>query len=134
MKHFLFTGLAIIFLVAGYSQSDNARQSRSLQGFHGVAVSDGINLYLSSGPEAVSVSANKETREHIITEVSGGILEIHMEENWNHSTGTVNVYVSIPNLKTLEGSGGGDIVFENLIKAEELDIRLSGGGNLKGKL
>jgi hypothetical protein len=135
MKNFIFTGLAILCMLAGYSQSDNSRQSRSEHGFHGVAVSGGIDLYLSNGPEDVSVSANNtDTRDHIITEVVGGVLQIHMEENWNHPTGNMKAYVSLPNLKTLEGSGGGNIVFENLIKTDELDIRLSGGGNLKGKL
>jgi Putative auto-transporter adhesin, head GIN domain len=137
MKHFILTGLAFICILAGYSQSDNNRQSRSVHGFHGVAVSGGIDLYLSNGPEAVSISANSsETRDHIVTEIVGGVLQIHMEENWNHNmdNAKMKAYVSLPNLKTLEGSGGGDIVFENLIKTEELDIRLSGGGDLKGKL
>ena len=137
MKHFLFTSLALVCLLAGYSQSDDNRQSRSVHGFHGVSVSGGIDLYLSDGPEAVSISANSaETRDHIVTEVVGGVLQIHMEENWNHNTDNsrMKAYVSLTNLRTLEGSGGGDIVFENLIKSDELDIRLSGGGTLKGKL
>lgn len=138
MKKIIFAGLAIFSLVTAYSQgNDKNLQSRKVTGFTGVDVSGGIDLYLSSGTESVSVSASSETvRDHIVTEVVDGILRIHMENNWKGGWGNTKMkaYVSIKNLKYLEASGGGDIYLQNMITADDLDIRLSGGGNLEGKL
>jgi hypothetical protein len=137
MKKMLFAFLTTVSMLAVNAQSEEKNlQKRQVSGFHGVDVSGGIDLYLSSGPESVSISASgTEVRDHIVTEVVGGILRIHMERDWfHHIDGKIKAYVSISNLKTLEGSGGGDIVFENLITTEDLDLHLSGGGSLKGKL
>ena len=137
MKKILFAFLSMVSMLVVNAQSvDKNLQKRPVTGFHGVDVSGGIDLYLSSGPESVAVSASStELRDHVVTEVVDGILRIHMERNWSHSIdGKIKAYVSISNLKNLEGSGGGDIVFENLITTDNLDLHLSGGGSLKGKL
>ena len=136
MKKMLFAFLSMVTMLAVNAQSGEQNlQKRQVSGFHGVDVSGGIDLYLSNGPESVAISASSaDVRDHVVTEVVGGILQIHMERNWSHNTGKIKAYVSISNLKKLEGSGGGDIVFENLITADDLDLQLSGGGSLKGKL
>ena len=137
MKKVVFAFLAMISILAVNAQAGEKNvQKRQVSGFHGVDVSGGIDLYLSYGPESVAISASTEVRDHIVTEVVDGILQIHMSENWSYdgSGGKMKAYVSLNNLKSLEGSGGGDIIFENLIKAEDLDLHLSGGGSLKGKL
>jgi hypothetical protein len=137
MKKIVFAFLSIVSMLAVNAQSgDKNLQKRQVAGFHGIDVSGGIDLYLNYGPESVAIAASKEVRDHIVTEVVGGILQIHMERNWSNDGdgGKVKAYVSLTNLKGLDGSGGGDIIFENLIKAEDLDLHLSGGGSLKGKL
>jgi Putative auto-transporter adhesin, head GIN domain len=138
MKKIIFMALALIFFLAGYSQSGEKNlQSRKVSGFHGIDVSGGIDLYISNGPESVAVAASSpEVRDHIVTQVSGGILRIYVEDNWFHhvENAKMKAYVSLTNLTELEGSGGGDIVFENLIKGDDLNVHLSGGGTLKGKL
>jgi hypothetical protein len=136
MKKIIFTCLAIFSLMASYSQADNS-QTRKVSGFTGVDVSGGIDLYLSSGPESVSITASSvEIRDHIITEVDHGILRIHLQDNWNPGSGNskMKAYVSISKLKSLEASGGGDIFLKGLITAEDLRVVLSGGGNMEGKL
>jgi hypothetical protein len=136
MKKIIFTGLAILSLLAGYSQSDNT-QTRKVSGFTGVDVSHGIDLYLSIGPESVSVSAStNELRDQIITEVVHGVLRIYLKDNFNGSSGNSNMkaYVSLNNLKSLGASGGSDIFLKGLITADDLTVDLSGGGSLKGNL
>jgi hypothetical protein len=137
MKKLLFTAVAVLALLAGYCQSDKNLQARSVKNFHGVDVSGGIDLYLSSGPESVSVAAaSTDVRDHIITEVIAGILHIHLENNWYHgwSNPKMRAYVSISDLRSLEASGGGDIVLQNEISADDIKFNLSGGSDLKGKL
>ncbi|HET7003252.1 MAG TPA: head GIN domain-containing protein [Puia sp.] len=136
MKKILFAILTMITILAANAQSGEKNlQKRQVSGFHGVDVSGGIDLYLSSGPESVAISASTDVRDHVVTEVVGGILRIHMESNWSHDIdGKIKAYVSVSQLKNLEGSGGGDIVFQNLITTDDLELELSGGGSLKGKL
>lgn len=138
MKKIIFAGLAIFSLLAGYSQNEDKNlQARNVTGFTGVNVSGGIDLYLSSGNESVSVSASSTNiRDHMVTEVINGVLRIHLENNWNPGMGNpkMKAYVSIKNLKYLEASGGGDIYLKDMISTDDLDVRLSGGGNMEGKL
>lgn len=136
MKKIFFTALAVFTLFAGFSQTDNA-QTRKISGFTGVDVSHGIDLYLSNGPESVSVSAStNDLRDRIITEVVHGVLRIYLEDNFNGGSGNTNMkaYVSLNNLKYLGASGGSDIFLKGLITANDLRVELSGGGNLKGNL
>src|ERR1700690_870992 len=138
MKKFILSGIFLISLLAGYSQTgENNQQTRKVSGFQGIEVSGGIDLYLSSGPESVAVSASSiSVRDHIITEVVNGTLRIHMEKNWFHEFGDSKrkAYVSIPKLKNLGASGGSDVYLQNEITGEDIDIDLSGGSDLKGKL
>ena len=138
MKKIIFAVLLMFSILNVQSQDDDKNlQTRKVSGYHGVEVSGGIDLYLSSGPESVSVSASSQSvRDHMVTEVVDGILRIHLQKNWHPGFGNpkMKAYVSITDLKNLGASGGGEIVLKNQITAVDLDISLSGGSNLKGKL
>jgi Putative auto-transporter adhesin, head GIN domain len=138
MKKIFFSISAIFFLATCFGQSDNSNaQIRKVPEFTGVDVSGGIDLYLSSGPESVSISASStEIRDHIVTEVVHGVLRIHLQEDWNPGWGNskMKAYVSIDKIKSLGASGGGDIFLKGLINADDLRVDLSGGGNMEGKL
>lgn len=139
MKNFILAGLATLFLMTGHSQNndDKNQQSRKASGFHGVQVSGGIDLYLSNGPESVSVSAaTTEIRDHMITEVVNGILRIHLEQDWHLGLRNprMKAYVSIQKLNDLDASGGSDVYLQNKITGDDINMRLSGGSDLKGKL
>jgi hypothetical protein len=139
MKKIIFASLAILSLMAGYAQSggDKNLQPRKVSGFQGIQVSGGIDLYLSSGPESVAVGASStEIRDHIITEVVNGNLRIHLEQNYHTylQNPKMKAYVSISNLKNLDASGGSDVYIQNQINGTDIEIRLSGGSDLKGKL
>jgi len=136
MKKLILAVLAAISFVTVYSQ-DESRESRSVTAFHGVEVSGGIDLYISSGPVSVAISAaNSDIRHHMITEVVDGVLRIHLERDWQPDASHPNMkaYVSLQNLDNLEASGGGDIYIQGVINVADLKVDLSGGGNLSGKL
>jgi len=118
---------------------DNNAQKRDVKGFHAIQISNGIDLYLTQGEEAVVVSASAVSdRDKIITEVNNGVLQIHLPENGLH-WGTwgdrkLKAYISVKQLDALKASGGSDVFIERTIHADKLDLGLSGGSDLKGKM
>lgn len=118
---------------------DRNAQKRNVQGFHGIEISSGIDLYLSQGSEeAVAVSASDiDTRDRIVTDVSGGILRIYVENhgfNWSWHNRHMKAYVSCRQLDQLTASGGSDVYIQDAIHSESLKMHLSGGSDLRGKL
>src|SRR5882724_3140879 len=140
-----------IFLLAGYAfisllsiaQSkiinDKNAETRDVKGFHAIKVSGGIDLYLSQGNEAVAISASDiEVRNRIKTVVENGVLKIYMDTrdgwHWSWHNLKMKAYVSFANLDNLVASGGSDVTIESNIKVEKLDVGLSGGSDMKGRL
>jgi hypothetical protein len=119
---------------------DKNAQKRSAQGFHGIEISSGIDLYLSQGgEEAVAVSAaDLDVRDHIKAEVVDGILKIYIEDHgfhWGHwSNQHMKAYVSCKTIELLHASGGSDVYFEDPIHSDRLKMNLSGGSDLHGKM
>jgi Putative auto-transporter adhesin, head GIN domain len=120
--------------------NDKNAQKRSVQSFHGVTISSGIDLYLSqSGDEAVAVSADDpEVRDKIQVEVKNGILEIYIDNHgfhwgqWNNRH--MKAYVSCKTIDQLHASGGSDVYIQDPIHSDRLKMNLSGGSDLHGKL
>jgi len=138
MKKFIVASLALLSLTTAFSQSTEENpQTRQVADFHAIEVSGGIDLYLSNGPSSVSISASSSSvRDHIKTEVENGTLHIYLDKNWHPSLGSnhMKAFVSLPSLTSLGASGGSDVFLQNEIKAGDLQIELSGGSDLKGKL
>jgi phage pi2 protein 07 len=120
--------------------NDKNAQKRSVQGFHGIKVSHGIDLYLSQGnTETVVVSASDEDiRDRIKTEVENGILRIYFDnkgESWKFwSSRNLRAYVSVKNIDLLDASGGSDVSIDGTLKSNKLAMDISGGSDFKGKV
>jgi len=139
MKKMILTTFALLGVMMAFSQSADEKdaQKRNLTGFQGIEISNGIDLYLTDGPESVSIySSNHSLRDKIKTEVNGGILRIYLDKEYHLPPGHTNMkaYVSLKGLKSLSASGGCDVFLQNELKADHLDVRLSGGSDMKGKL
>lgn len=139
-----FFTIAALYSIAqdtdGKVINDRNAQKRNVSGFHGIEISSGIDLYLSQGnEEAVAVSAaDPEDRDHIITEVNGGILHIYIDSKnlrWlMHNHRRLRAYVSCKQFDQLEASGGSDVYIQDGVHSESLKMHLSGGSDFRGKL
>src|SRR5579872_6897563 len=138
MKHilllasFAFAGL-LSFAQTEKSTPHNNAEKRDVKGFHAIAVSGGIDLYLSQGEETVAVTApNDSMRDLIRTVVENGVLKIYMEHAHHDNSGIrkFKAYVSFRTLDALKASGGSDIYAEGGLKTDKLDLTLSGGSDL----
>lgn len=134
--------LLLVLAISSFAQktiNDPNVQKRSVTGFHGVAISGSIELFLSQGEESVAVSADDtKWRDKIVTEVRDGILHIYLENqnNFHLDFGTkkLRAYVSVKDIDHLSSSGSGKTHIEETLKSDKLSIEISGSGNVEGPL
>jgi hypothetical protein len=140
MKKYTLLLTAIIICSSAIAQktiNDPNAAKRNVASFHAVEISSGIDLYLTQGNEAVAVSATSEdVRNKIITKVENGVLKIYFEHgvNFNFGNKKLKAYVSFKTLDALHASGGSDVYAEDGINANNLEVRLSGGSDFRGKI
>jgi len=121
---------------------DDHAQLRRVTEFTAIKVSSAIDLYLTqSNSNEVAVSAKDvESRDKIITEVSGGTLIIRMSDQdgwWSWKKwGDIKAkaYVSVKDVEAITGSGASNIHLVNKIQSPKLKIKLSGASDLKGDI
>jgi len=112
------------------SQSDG-KQTRDVNDFTKVNFGVAGNLYISFGSEfKVVLEGNNAILDNIETEVTGGRLNIR-KDNWrlNMNDG-ITVYITMPALDALSVSGSGKAEIKNPLKADNLDLNVSGSGKV----
>jgi hypothetical protein len=115
-------------------------EDRHLSGFNAVSVAGSFDVYITQGStESVKVEAPSDVIGRIITEVEGGVLKIYTKKddnglNWNWHNKKMIVYVSIKNVNAVSLAGSGDVYFKNGLRAPSLKLRLTGSGDLTGKI
>ena len=145
MKKLILSMAIISFGLSSLAQNgkvinDPYAQVRNVKGFHAIRISNGIDLYLGQGEEAVAISAtSSEVREKIQTVVENGVLKIYIQNTgnpfvWNFGKAHMKAYVSVKAIDNLKASGGSDVYIQDMLTADRLDISISGGSDLKGKL
>jgi hypothetical protein len=110
---------------------------RPVKGFHGIDVSNAINIYLSPGDqETVAVSASDvKWRDRIRTEIQDGVLKIWLDGHglrWQGGNKKLKAYISFTTLDRLSASGASDIYVDGVISGNSLSIGLSGASDFKG--
>lgn len=133
--------LACLLGLSGWAQKtvihDPNAQVRPVKGYHGIEVSDAIDLYLSQGDEeVVAVSAQDiKWRDRIRTEVVDGILKISVTGKLlSLGNRKLKAYVSFNKLDRLAASGASDIYVDGVIGGDKLSISLSGASDFKGAI
>jgi len=113
-------------------------EDRHLSGFSAVNVAGPFDVYIVQGSsESVKVEAPSDIIGRIVTEVEGGVLKIYSksESNWNWGRNKkMVIYVSIKDVNAVSLTGSGDVYFRDGLKAPSLKIKLTGSGDITGKL
>ena len=121
----------IISLVYCYAAGQTVKETRDVKGFTSVGFGISGNLFINIGPQfKVELEGEKNDLEEVITEVSGSRLQIK-HDNWRFQfRQKVNVYVTMPEIDGLGVSGSGKAEILDAVKGEDLDLSVSGSGNL----
>ena len=138
----IIAGLLMVFTVFFANAqktivNDANAEKRNIPGFTGIAVSGGIDIYITQGGEdGIAVSASEtKYRDRIKTEVKDGLLKIWYDSegmSWGTGNKKLRGYISFKNINQLHASGSSDVYISGTLKATDLTIRLSGSSDLKG--
>ena len=121
---------SIILVSATLNAFGQGKEDRDVSSFTGVSLGISGDLYLTQGsPQKVVVQAESNLDE-IETEVNAGVLRIKTD-NWNSKIKGVKIWITMPEVESLNVSGSGDILAETPINADELELKVSGSGTIK---
>lgn len=99
--------------------------------FSRVKVSSGIDLYIKQGDEvSLTVEADENLHDYIITEVQGDMLKIYVDGNiWRAKAR--KVYLTVTSIEELRATSGSDVYSQGVIKARDLDVSTSSGADMR---
>lgn len=106
-------------------------RDRKTDSFTGIKVSSGIDVYLKQGNnESVSVEADENLHEYILTEVRNGILNVYSEYNIRDAE-KKRVYVTVKEVNSIKTTSAGDVYGESPINCDNLKLEASSAGDIK---
>ena len=110
---------------------DVTTEDRSINGeFDAIKVSRGLDVYLTqSNDESITVEADDNLHEIIITEVENNVLKIYADENISYSK-SQKVYLNFKDVSKIIATSGSDVIAKNVIKADVLELSTSSGSDM----
>ena len=127
----IFTSCGLDIFNGVVGNSNVIRTERTTKAtFSGIKVSTGIDLFIHQGStNAITVEADENLHDLIITEVKEGVLNIYTAKNiWKSKAR--KVYVTIEKLTLLKASSGSNVKSESKIDTNEIYIDASSGASI----
>jgi hypothetical protein len=117
------------------------KQNRHLSGFSAISVTGSYDVYITQGnSESVTVEADDDIINRIITEVKDGELRIYTKKGdsgFNFSWGDKNkmiIRIAAKDLNEISLTGSGDVFFKDGLRASKLALSVTGSGDITGKV
>ncbi|GAA4326894.1 head GIN domain-containing protein [Pontixanthobacter gangjinensis] len=111
-------------------------KTRSVGEYDGVQLIGSMNVELVSGSEGqLTVKAESNLQEHIVTEVKNGTLNIKPEKGYNLSPKEeILIIVPVESIIEIAVTGSGDIWTKDRLSASNMKVQVTGSGDLKLEL
>lgn len=106
-------------------------ETRALsQDFKNIEVSDGIRVKVQqSNNKSITIEADENLQDHIITKIENGVLKIETYENYS-ATETPVVTVKMPIINGLETNSGSEINSSGTLITENIKVKSSSGSQI----
>lgn len=131
--------MALLFSSCGHSINFNGikgsgnitTETRNVnQDFKKIEVSNGIKAIVEqSDNKSITVEADDNLQQHIITKIENGVLKIESDESYN-TTETPVVKIKIPAINGLSTSSGSEITSIGALITENIDVKSSSGSQV----
>jgi hypothetical protein len=108
------------------------KETRNVGNFTELGLAIDADVVLTQGKEcSVAIDAEPDMLKLIITEVKDGKLKIKYDKWTVPRHEKITVYVTMVDVKGLALSGSGNIVADGTLNTTDLDLAISGSGNIK---
>lgn len=100
------------------------------QDFKRIEVSNGIKVIVTQADnKSISVEADDNLQQHIITKIENGVLKIEADESYN-ATETPIVNVKLPVINGLKTDSGSQITSTGVLISENMDVKAESGSEI----
>lgn len=102
--------------------------------FTKIKVSTGLDLYISQGSKTdITVEADENLQDIIITEINDGVLKIYSEKNiWKAKAR--KVYVTVETLEGVTATSGSDVYTKETLRVNDIKISSTSGADIRMSL
>ncbi|NAS30237.1 DUF2807 domain-containing protein [Flavobacteriaceae bacterium R38] len=143
MKKLILLGFGLLFITTSNAQwglkrikgnGDVITKERNVGDYDRITVSGHINVELISGQEGqLTIEAEENFMEYILTEVKDGKLKIRIKKNYNlkPSRGE-KIVITVPyeDISSVALSGSGNVISKDVIKSNSFSAYVSGSGGM----
>lgn len=99
--------------------------------FDKIEVSRGLDVYLTQSDQArITVEADENLHEIIVTEVENNVLRVYADENINRAK-SKKVVVNFTDVNSISASSGSDVYSTNTIRVDDLELSTSSGADME---
>jgi len=128
-------GICVFVILFGINaaQADPiVKKTRSVEKFTGIKVGGAFNVILKQGDSyKLVVEAEEDLHDDIRTRVKGDVLHIDLDWDWSWKDHEkITIYIDFVDLNYLNVSGAADVTAQSSIKTGEMELEVSGAGDL----
>jgi hypothetical protein len=131
-KAILSAAILVVVILSASHATGQTKETRNVSGFTRVSFGVAGDLYVNIGPEyKLVIEGDRKILDEIETVVSGDRLTIK-KENWRFSINDekVTINLTMPEIEGLGVSGSGKAQILDPVKADKLNLSVSGSGKL----
>lgn len=130
--------LAFVLLLSSFLQNeriagngDVKQEDRQATKFKNIGTSGTFKVYITQGnSHSVKVEAESNLLPYIETKIDGEDLEVRVKKGYNiKPTKTINIYVTMAEVKELAASGSGGFYSKGNLKTDKLELAVSGSAD-----
>ena len=135
----LLLGIAVLIIGAACTENarrsgpsgDAVKQDRTVSAFDAVDIGGAFKVVIKQGSqEAVTVEADADIIEKIITEVNGHTLKIYTEKDCCWDAHEMTIYLTVKDLNYMEISGACELKTEGELRLDNLEMEVSGASEM----
>jgi hypothetical protein len=108
-----------------------ADEVRDLAPFDGIGIAISADVFYTQGDKhEIRIEGDESDIRDLITEVKDGFLQVKYE-NWRIRHSKLTLYITSKELENVKVSGSADFMVEKPLSSDEMELGLSGSGNIK---